>query len=211
MKNQEARLTIKEFCTNHSGKMEGMISISTSNLDNTFCAAHKKCEGSICAKCYANAMCKRYSNLNKKLIANGLLLKNHDISIDNMPILNTLICRIESFGDIDNTLQVKNYFTLCKANPDTTFAMWTKNPSIIQKAIDELGIEKPNNLIIILSSLMLNKVASVHYDFVDKVFTVYDKEHSDKVTINCGARNCSTCRRCYTKTTETEYINELLK
>lgn len=29
----------------------------------------------------------------------------------------------------------------------------------------------------------------------DKVFTVYDNDHE----INCGARSCSACQKCYHK------------
>ena len=46
------------------------------------------------------------------------------------------------------------------------------------------------------------------FDFVDKVFTVY--ADCEGVEINCGARNCFECHKCYTKN-KTEYINEKLK
>lgn len=204
-------LTIKNFCTNHTGKMHGMISLSTACLCNKYCMIRKKLPGSICEHCYACAMAKRYSALNKKLIENYKLLTEEDLIIEDMPILNVLICRLESFGDIANIQQVKNYFTLCNANPNVQFTLWTKNPSIIKSAIEFYGIEKPNNLIIIQSSIMVNKIAKVHHDFIDKVFTVYDKEHAEKVDINCGARNCATCQRCYKKTNDIEYVNELIK
>lgn len=209
------KLTLKNFCTDHNDKMEGMISLSTSCLSNTFCMAHRNIDGAICKKCYAHAMAQRFGgsngNFEKKLIRNSELLKKHDLKLEDMPILNTLLVRLEAFRDIDCTLQVKNYFTLCKANPFITFALWTKNPSIIEKAINEYGLKKPDNLVIVLSSLMINKVAHVHYDFIDKVFTVYDREHENTVNINCDKRHCFTCRRCYKKTAEIEYINEKLK
>ena len=71
-------------------------------------------------------------------------------------------------------------------------------------------------MIIILSSVLLNTAidadtASAKYPFIDKVFTVYDKEHAQDVNINCGARSCAECQRCYHKSEGIEYINELLK
>lgn len=204
-------ITIKDFCTNHTGKMTGMISLSTSCTLNTFCPMRRKVEGSICQHCYACAMTQRYTALNKKLERNYHLLKENDFTVDDMPKLNALTCRLESFGDVDNIQQVKNYFTLCNANQDTTFTVWTKNPEIYKNTMDTYGIEKPKNLIIILSSIMVNRTAKVHHDFIDKVFTVFDKATAKEVNINCGAKSCATCQRCYRKTDGIEYINEIIK
>ena len=48
------------------------------------------------------------------------------------------------------------------------------------------------------------------YEFIDKVFTVYDDANAGGVNINCGARDCATCGRCYLKN-DTVFINEKLK
>ena len=45
-----------------------------------------------------------------------------------------------------------------------------------------------------------------------KVFTVYDKKYlkeNKDVVINCGARSCITCQKCYTS--KEEVINEIQK
>lgn len=39
---------------------------------------------------------------------------------------------------------------------------------------------------------------------------VYDKEHAKEHNINCGARDCNACRRCYSKNTDI-YIKEIVK
>ena len=94
--------------------------------------------------------------------------------------------------------------------------MWTKNPGLIDKVI-KAGREKPKNLIIIYSSPYIDKPVNVDtyikcYPFIDKVFTVYSKEYirDHKIDINCGARSCLECGRCYSKRTGKE-VREQLK
>jgi hypothetical protein len=113
-----------------------------------------------------------------------------------------------------NDIQVINYFNICKANPYTNFALWTKNPQIVYKAILK-GYEKPTNLNIIYSSLFMNQPTKIEtikrkYPFIDKVFTVYDEKIAQSVSINCGARKCLKCRICYEKNDITE-VNEIVK
>lgn len=212
--------TIKEFekkynirlCLNHTGKMSGMISLSTACSCNEYCKAHSSVNGSICQHCYAERMMKMYNALEKKLMVNTEALTKEIIPTSEMPTLNCLYFRFEAFGDLNNYIQVVNYFNLCKANKAVHFALWTKNPHIIQEAINK-GYKKPSNLVILVSSIFVNKIGQIRYDFIDKVFTVYDKKFAEEngIEINCGARNCLACHRCYKKTKEVEYINELLK
>lgn len=195
---------------NHTGKMIDMQSISTSCTGNGNCARYAKIEGSVCQKCYAMRMQKMYKTLQAALLKNNETLTEQVLPKDFLPTINVSYFRLEAFGDLINETQVKNYFNICNANPDTHFALWTKNPHLIAKAIED-GYEKPENLNIILSSLFLNDVADKSkWSFVDKVFTVYDKDHLDGVQINCGAKKCIECKLCYTKN-NVEYINEKLK
>ena len=57
-----------------------------------------------------------------------------------------------------------------------------------------------------------NRRRSPGYDFIDKIFTVYDKNYINArdVNINCGAKSCLTCHKCYVRS-KTKYINEKLK
>jgi len=204
-------MNILHITKNHTGKMEGMQSLSTSCKGNPNCAKFAQIEGSVCAKCYAQRMMKMYKNLDGCLEKNAEILSKIDLSkqTELIPQINAAFFRFEAFGDLLNEQHVKNFFTIAKANPDTHFALWTKNPKLIANVIDE-GINKPDNLNIIVSSLFLNKVVDLDYDFIDKIFTVYDKEHADQVTINCGKKKCIDCKLCYKKN-DVKYINELLK
>lgn len=194
--------------------MEGMQSISTSCLCNKLCEIRKSNEKTICNKCFADSQLKYHTNNQPIFEYNTKVLTESVIPEMYLPTINACYFRFESFGDLNNSNQVKNYFNICKKNPDTNFAIWTKNPWFIAEAIKD-GYEKPSNLNIIFSSLFLNQVneaVAKYYSFIDKVFTVYDKEHAENVEINCGSRKCMDCKRCYKKHVgEIEYINELLK
>ena len=211
--NNAKKATGVHYTMNHTGKMAGMMSLSTSNLVNPFCIAHRACKGSVCEKCYACAQMKHYTSMQKCLADNFEILTTKLLFSDEIPVINAQVFRFESFGDIYNAVQVANYFNICKANPQTRFALWSKNPAIIAQAISA-GFAKPDNLVIILSSLYINEVASIEkWAFVDKVFTVYDSAtiENKNVNINCGANNCFTCQKCYNKDNGETYINERLK
>ena len=220
MFSKEKDGNVLRFTTNHTGKMTGMYSLSTSTLLNPNCRDHAKVKGSICEKCYAETMLNNsfYRGLKKCVEHNTGILTTEVLKNENIPLINAHSFRFEAFGDLINETQVENYFNICKKNPETWFALWTKNPWIIDSAIKGRGLEKPENLIIIYSSPLINvkiqlSAMQKKFWFVDKVFTVYsDETEADKknAIINCGKRNCLTCLKCYRKNDITE-INELLK
>jgi hypothetical protein len=199
------------FTTKHTGKMAGMASISTAVTTNERCAKNAQIPGSICQKCFAAKQMKIYPSMEKPMVENQRILTSEILPAEKLPIINNLYFRFESFGDLNNATQVKNYFNICYKNPKVKFALWTKNPDYIAAAIRD-GYEKPANLNIVLSSLFVNKERKNVFDFVDKVFTVYDPQYIEEnnISINCGARNCFTCGLCYEKN-DVSIINEKLK
>lgn len=203
--------------TNHSGKMSGMASLSTSPYYNRICEMRAKIAGSICSKCYSRKMNKMYTSLDLMLIENSKVLYHEIISIEDLPFLNYAFFRLEAFGDLGSEIQVLNYFNLCEKNSHVNFALWTKNPLFIRKAMETYGIKKPSNLNIIYSSPFIDQSVNLKafqavFPFIGKVFTVYSKEtvNAGKITINCGAEHCLSCLKCYTKN-DIEYINEKQK
>ena len=197
------------FTLNHTGKMEGMQSLSTSCICNPACIARMKDEKSICSHCFAAAMHKRYSALAACLEKNSEALSKWVWYPEELPVINAAFFRLESFGDLINVDHARNYLRLCKRNPWTRFALWTKNPGILARAIEFEG--KPDNLNVILSSPYTNVPCDAsRWPFVDKTFTVYDRDHQANVNINCGSRKCLDCLLCYTKNDVT-VINESLK
>ena len=221
--NKDKVLTINEaekvsgvhYTLNHKGKMTGMMSLSTSCTCNTYCKKRSENKETVCSHCYAQRQMLIYKNLEKCLIKNTEILTKKVLEDYELPIINALYFRLEAFGDLNNTTQVINYFNLCKKNPGVRFALWTKNLWLIDSVIHHDHINKPKNLNIIYSSPFLNESNEnifVLYPFIDKVFTVYEKEFIKKndIKINCGAKNCLTCAKCYKKN-KLKYINEKLK
>lgn len=198
--------------TKHRDKMEGMQSLSTSTLLNEFCQAYAKSVDNICYYCYAKKQIKRFSDLERVLAKNHQILTSRILADDEIPFINCAFFRFEAFGDLSNDIQFINYIKIASANPHCNFAIWTKNP-FIMTGVFHKGYEKPQNMIIILSSLKTNVQAdSTLFKFVDKVFTVYDKEtiKSQNININCGGKKCATCLLCY-KHNDVRIINEEIK
>ena len=190
------------------GKMSDMQAISTSVLLNKNCMKNCKIAGSICEKCYSVTSHKMYRNFKNMMINNTEVLVNHVIKKSDLPFINHTIFRFESHGDINNNTQLKNYVNIAKKNPHVKFALWSKQYKIVEKFFDK--VTKPKNFIVIYSSLMKNvELKLKNFKHVDKIFTVYSKEFiaEKNVTINCGAKNCNTCRTCYKKTGP-KYIKE---
>ena len=139
---------------------------------------------------------------------------------------NTNKFRIESFGDLHNEIHAKNYLLICSAIGELDYiyhvniGFWTKNFDYLIKAFSTLSEDKKANIRkvtnVVLSSvfvdLMISEkvVAKVETILGMKVktFTVMSK---DSDTINCGARHCASCGKCYTKSEDTINIFELLK
>lgn len=200
------------FVSHPHGKMEGIPTITTSMMCNPICAKRAQDKTSICAHCYAQRGLKIYKAARDRYAENTEQLSSHDLMDYEIPTINSRIARFESHGDLVNVTHAKNYLRICVKNPWCTFAIWTKNASFMDAAIQELG--KPDNLVCVLSSDHLNQVTQEYtkYPWVDKVFTVFDKpfikEHD--VQINCGAKHCLSCHKCYEHNGEF-FINEVLK
>lgn len=195
--------------------MSGLQSLSTACTVNPQCKRNAEIDGSICSHCFSFAMMKRYSkDFERAFIRNYKILNSGILDPNTLPRTNTAFFRIESFGDLGSATQAINYINFIAKNPQTNFAWWTKNPKFIDQAI-KAGYSIPENVQIIYSSMFLNATAyPKKYDFINKVFTVYDKKTAETVDINCGARSCFLCNRCYRKNPDgvkVEMIREILK
>ena len=208
-----------EICTDHTGKMEGINSLSTSVKLNPNCQKNQKIRGTICAKCYAENMTDMYAGLSERLVRNTEILTK-PLTPEQIPVITDEIFRFESFGDLNNEIQLDNYVRIARANPGTRFTLWTKMYLVAYHYFSEHDV--PENFTLILSSLMIN--TKLNLDSFKKlgkfkkgqlkVFTVYDlkyiKKHWEELNINCGSRLCAGCRQCYDKN-DVEEINEILK
>ena len=224
---------VKDFYTlvnclwvvNHTAnKLEGISSISSSVHDNCLCAAKQKIKDCICKFCYAYNQQSYQTGLKEHNILNGIILRNILIPVKFFKLLRILFhyLRIESFGDVANITQCRNYIRIIKAFPEKRCAIWSKNIELYKQAF-ELEGGKPKNTTYVHSSHKLNIPDLINlekYSFVDHVFTVYEKKFAkeNNIVINCGGRKCMECilkkKNCYfrvNKNNNTFYINELKK
>lgn len=201
--------------TTHKGKMQGIKSLSTYKLVCDTCLGLKDNKATICNHCYVDKAFMRYPQLSMAMIYNTLLLKYTKLKDRQIPIINDLYFRFESFSDLQNLNHLQNLYKIAKKNPRTQFALWTKNIKLI------LSEKAPKNVNLILSSPILNECLPMAQSIIDKVkretnckhvkvFSVYDDEHIDSVGQNCQ-KACITCLKCYKKQDKTTLINELLK
>lgn len=205
--SHETRQTIiaDHICYNHDAKMSGIISLSTYVGHNKYCIARcNNCDNAICKYCYANSLTNQRYYLKTRLMRVHAIFTNIALDALDIPVIDASIYqyfRFESFGDLNNTLQFNNYNLFCKCNSRVSFTLWTKNPGIIQRAIDN-GTTLSDNLVIGLSSLYLNTPElekAKKYSFIRFLFTVYDDNYiaEHNIVINCGAKHCINCGICY--------------
>lgn len=212
------------WVVNHTkDKLEGISSISSSVCDNLFCKARQNIDNCICKYCYAYNHQNYRIGLKEHNVLNGIILRNILIPVKYFKFLKILFpyLRIESFGDVANVTQARNYIRIIKAFPEKRCAIWSKNIYIWKQAFEIEG--KPKNTTFVFSSSFLNKLENpdpVKYWFVDHVFTVYTKKYAkdNNIKINCGGKKCLECilakKNCYFKCSaknDTFYINELKK
>ena len=210
------------WIVNHNArKLEGISSISSSVNDNALCAAWRKVKNCICAHCYAYNQQSFQTGLREHNILNGIILRNVMLPVCAYKHLRFLFpyLRIESFGDVANIIQARNYIRIIKAFPAMRCAIWSKNIELWAQAFD-LECGKPKNTTFVVSSPIVNKPVSESiirkYIFIDHVFTVYTKQYAKQhnISINCGGRKCLECimkkTNCYYAGGPL-YINELKK
>ncbi len=102
--------------TTHSKntKMEGLQSISTSPLINKNCHKNRRVKGSVCQKCYSHTYNKMRPALKEALKHNTRELSTSLIDRSELPFINAGFFRLESFGDLNNAIQLENYCRLAE-------------------------------------------------------------------------------------------------
>lgn len=212
---------IRYSISTHDGKLAGIPSISTSCLCNAHCIARSKNPAFICHDCYAMTYTDFRKTLREKLKINTIFYTTYEIHKTAVPLINTLYFRFESFGDLVNEKQFQNYCTIARVNKNVNCALWTKNPWIIKKAIEN-GVKIPANMKIIYSIDRKNTVITKEYfktikskyQFINAIFAVHDDKsiEENNVNINCGGKSCMECGySCYKKACRIKLINERKK
>lgn len=199
--SHESRLLVSQM----TGKLDGIRAINTSPLDNSFCEHNSQREQLICAHCYSRSMLQRHRvNCREPWCRNGDILSSRLLTQDELPLIDTELCRFQAHGELHNAIHAENLYAIARKNPEVAFAFWTKRPELVDI------LTRPDNVILIYSSPRVGVRSELPRGF-DKVFTVFTKEQAESgVDINCGAKSCNDCRLCYERN-RVHYINEVIK
>jgi hypothetical protein len=179
-----------------SGKLKDIQAINTNPLTNDFCRKMHDSGNNkiICTECYSCAMLKAYrKNCVPAFENNSDVLSNISLTEKDIPKIKTSIVRIHAHGELINQTHLQNILMIVKHYPEKTFSLYTKRLDIINEYC--VNNTLPSNLIMVYSNPLIdNPITTVPAHF-NKVFNVCRTSNVDK--INCGARSCDGCRRCY--------------
>lgn len=204
----------KVWITTHSGKMDGIRSISTNPLTNGFCVCSHSTtnERMICKHCYAHTYAKMRSALREHIQKNSELLSSAVLVPSMLPTYDDMFMRFNSFGEIINTNHLINIFSICNKNPQTTHVIYTKRMNLIEM----FHCFIPKNLIVVESNPIINNIHCVPESWAaNYVFNVVTNGYANEnhIPITC-IKQCNNCRKCYVsfkKERGSKYIVEALK
>lgn len=190
------------------GKLEGFPGIGTNTLTNEFCSKmHKKGKGIICSYCYSFATLesKRWPSLEKALERNKILYQRA-LKDSEIPRFTHRFVRFNQHGELHNRMHVLNLWTICAYNPETTFALWTKRPGLVQATIEMYG--KPDNLKLVYSNPKVDSIKTSPPQYFDKVFNNVNKGYAEDQE-NCTGQKCKDCLLCYISNDVTTIVERI--
>ena len=194
-----------------SGKLKGIQAINTNPLSNLFCQSMNASgnDNCICTHCYSCSMLLAYrKNCIPSFEYNSFHLRQDSFNENDIPKFNKKndIIRLHAYGELQNATHLKNLLKIVEVSPEKTFSLYTKRLDIIN---DVLGItQTPSNLILVFSNPLIDAPILVVPKYFHKVFNVLRATNLNK--INCGSKNCNSCRNCYDKT-KTNILYEMIK
>lgn len=191
----------KAISYHDSGKIEGLHSLDTACANNDFCPKMQKpgTPSCICNWCYTADMWESaiFAHFITGLILSQVELTKEEAAAVAIPALTV---RFNSDGELINLTHAVNLIRIAAGHQLTTFTDWTKRLEIMDTAIQQEG--KPDNLIIGISSPMINTPARARWEWCDFIFTVYTPEGMKTALARneheCNGRKCIECKYyCY--------------
>ena len=190
-----------------SGKIEGLQSYDSSASACSFCASMLKAAEAndriICGHCYDKAQEERWHNvklrhgLQLEMIATVLIPHRYLALLD----IYTEFFRFNSSGDVENSIQVANYYRMAKTHPETSCRLWSKNKAAVKYA--KLLEPKPANCKNIYSVCEIDghcEELPEDFDFYFVVASTPEKvaEYLAKGLNECNGKRCRACKfKCY--------------
>jgi len=121
---------------------------------------------------------------------NSILLKSNILK--ELPQFNSLYVRFHGHGELINETHFINFLLIAQYNPKTTFSLFTKRHKLVKKVLETR--EKPQNLILVYSNPIKDRVTDKKPQNFDKVFNTVTQENAQD---NCTGRKCIECLACY--------------
>lgn len=176
--------------TGTTGKMAGTSHISVATGEPETC---KRCK--IASICYADKFQKARPFIREAYYKNGIEITKKVYDMDELPLVTTLQCRFDAFGEIYDgergDIQLANYVNIAKKNPRVNFALWSRNYKKIEKYFSEH--DKPDNFKLIRSTSEVDKpvMCIPNQHIWNGCFNVVSKQYSmdNHININCGTKN----------------------
>lgn len=182
-----------------SGKLAGILSVSTSCLDAPFCRARRATvtDDDVCRICYARASIM-FRNMDDRLRDNRTMLNQPYVAPERFPMrdhgVDTIALRLLSHGDVSSIREANNLLRLACDAPETLpIAVWTKNVGVFHGAT----VAGPKRMQFIYSSAKLDIVEPLPGGF-NRVFTVFRTTTPMPRDIFACRGHCADCMVCYT-------------
>ena len=221
------------FSDGYTGKMTGKVGLSGYAGNNPECIKRALLGYGICRHCFSfltpwmNSIKAWTKN---DLILSSVIMEKNSVIIDSDKIPSM---RFSSHGDTINDIHLYNYLRIAADNPNTEFALWTKNVRIFRDGLKLFG-KKPENIIIGFSPIAMNvipspvalkKAKNIGFDFIFGVNDTYTNQEKSLqfggYKCHCGTNSChGTCQFCYSAkkrhelgynmTDSAVYISEIL-
>lgn len=183
-----------------TGKLEGLHAISTNTKTNPYCIKQNASsdEENICTKCYSHTMLDSYrKNMQPALQRNSDVLASHIHAQAELPKILDLYFRFDAHGELINETHFINLINIARANPKTSFALWTKRTDIVNKVLGTGAYAKPDNLILIYSNPKISRILDKRPKHFDRTFNNV-LQHEEVERQNCTGQKCMDCLLCYT-------------
>jgi hypothetical protein len=191
-----------------SGKLEGLRAINSDPTTNLFCLQMNRTtkENQICGHCYSLRMLRSYRKNCQPAFERNNKLFSGRVQGGLPKFKEGEYVRWNGHGELVGFEHYSWCLAIARANPKTTFALWTKQKKLVQD-VHNAYIMRPKNLILIYSNPIIDDVMNQPPTWFDKVFNNVSEDHPDE---NCTGQKCKDCLLCYSKDT-TDVIVEHVK
>ena len=196
--------------SNMTGKLKGFKALNTNTLSNPYCMKmyNSGKDNVICTKCYSAEMLQ---GMRKNCVPawqqNSDTLSNGIIPDHMLPTILDAFMRISGHGEVINMTMIENIHNIINHNSHCIFGWWTKRKDLIHQFYKTH--DKPENLILIYSNPIIDRVMTTPPKFFDRTFNNVSKDSA--IDQNCTGQKCMDCLACYKPNNGVTTIIEAVK